>query len=338
MLRRQGSWSFVGIVLALIAILAGPSVSSAASQSGGDAALPYSYRQFLASVGGSRYVMVHGQRMHYVESGALNRPTLLLLHGSPDNIYTWRHIMPALVTKYHVIAPDFIGFGRSAHPSMQYTWTAETRYLTAFIAAKQLKHVTLVATDIGGLFGFAYAVEHPQNVTALAFWETVTAPIAGYDILGSYCQACVGFFKVPKDPVLSQQFLIDNADLAAQIYGGPGLVHPLKSAELAGYAHFLATPSERRIVAQIGAQMPIAGDPVVNAWTAATFARFLRTSPIPKLVLYATPGSILPAATAIGLGMPNTQYTAVGTGYHYLTEDQPQAITAAILAWRATIR
>lgn len=61
--------------------------------------------------------------------------------------------------------------------------------------------------------------------------------------------------------------------------------------------------------------------------------RYLRVSNLPKLVLDADPGSILPGSTAIGLCTPNTTCTAFGPGYHYLVEDAPGAIVAALLSW-----
>jgi len=335
-------WTLFGLIVVTMTVIGTPTSSHASSVSYtastvSKSNLPPVYQQFLLSVGGSHFVTVDGVRMHYVENGSVSRPTLLLLHGSPDNIFTWRTIMPLLMQHYHVVAPDLIGFGLSDHPDIRYTWSAETHYLTKFIEALHLHHVTLVVTDIGGLFGFTYAANHPQNIAGIALWESVTAPIPSYDVLGAYCPACVQFFQVPKNPALAKKYIIDNPQFATQIYSSSkGLLHPLSPTELAGYAYFLSTPSERRVVAEIGTQMPIAGDPTNNFRTITAFAHDLRTSAVPKLVLYANPSSILPAATAIGLGMPNTQYASVGAGYHYLAEDEPIAIVNALLTWRAT--
>ena len=275
--------------------------------------LPPAYLQFLSSVGGSHYIKVKDQQIHYVEAGPKEQPTLLLLHGSPDNIFSWRDIMPALAQHYHVIAPDLLGFGLSSRPNIKYTWSTEIDYLTGFIEAMKLHHFNLIATDIGGLFGFAYASEHPENVASITMWETVTAPIPSYEVLGSYCQVCVGFFQTPRE---HPEYLIYDDQLASQIYQG-SLLHPLDDAQLAGYAYFLNTPQKRKVVTDIGAQMPIAGDPANNFKIISKFAFYLRTNDGPKLLLYATPGSILPGATAMGLGMPNTTYYSVGAGYHY---------------------
>ncbi len=143
---------------------------------------------------------------------------------------------------------------------------------------------------------------------------------------------------MPKDSVLAAKDIIDNPGFAQQIYGGSGLVHPLSGATLAGYSYFLRTTAQRRVVAEIGADMPIGGTPATDYRIAVSFARYLRSSRVPKLVLYANPGSILPGATAIGLGMPNTTDVSVGGGRHYLAEDEPAAITQAILQWRSGLQ
>lgn len=334
-------------MLAALTVLAGlvvaPNVAAAvparasATIAATTVGLPAAYQAFLDTVGGSRFVQVGDVRMHYVEAGPLDAPVLLLVHGSPDNVYSWRNVMPELARSYRVVAPDLAGFGLSGAPAVRLSWASEIRYLTGFIAALKLRNVTLVTTDIGGLFGFAYATAHPDNVAGVAVWETVTAPIPGYDLLGAYCAACVGFFQVPKDPALRRQYITNNPDFAAQIYGGAGLLHPLSGDELAGYSYFLASPAQRDRVADVGADMPIGGSPASTFAIASAFARWLRTSTVPKLLIYAAPGSILPAATAAGLGWPNTTYAPVGVGYHYLVEDEPAAITAAVLAWRQTL-
>jgi haloalkane dehalogenase len=340
MKRRRGTAAAVLTMVLGLTLPAAP--ASAGGRAGpsprlpvASAGLPAAYRAFLDRVGGSRFVTVGGVRMHYVESGARSRPTLLLLHGSPDNVFSWRDVMPGLAEHYHVVAPDLVGFGRSGKPGGPLTWAAEIRYLTLFIEARGLRDVTLVATDIGGIFGSAYATAHPRNVRGLVLWETVTAPIPGYDLLASYCNACVGFFRVPKDPALREQYIVGNPDFAAQVYGGAGLLRPLSGDELAGYSYFLSTRAQRANVADIGASMPIAGVPADNYRIAARYARHLRTSTVPKLVLYGAPGGILPGSTAIGLGTPNTTYVPVGAGIHYLAEDAPAATVAAILAWLA---
>lgn len=332
--RTTTAWLGAVAVIALGLATPLPAVAEAAPAPAVSAGtVPQSYQEFLASVGGSRYVQVGGVRMHYVEAGDRSRPVLLLLHGSPDNVFAWRDVMPELAEEYHVIAPDLVGFGQSGKPAGHLTWATEIRYLTGFIQATQLREVTLVATDIGGLFGFSYATTHPDNVAGIAIWETVTAPIPSYEVLGSYCPDCVGFFQTPKDPALRSAYIVKNPDFAEQVYGGTGLLEPLVGDEVAGYEYFLSTPAQRSNVADIGANMPIAGVPAVNFAIASEFARYLRVSNVPKLVLYADPGSILPGSTAIGLGTPNTTYTAVGPGYHYLVEDAPDAIVAALLSW-----
>ncbi len=332
MLKKQ---SFYKVNLISLLVLTGVLLSSSLTTLAADP-LPKAYQAFLDKVGGSHFIEVNGAKIHYVESGPSDGPTLLLLYGSPANVFSWRNIIPTLAQQYHVIAPDFLGFGLSDSPDIQYTWTTEIKYLTDFIAAKNLQHITLVGAEIGGIFGFAYASNHPDNVAGIVFWEAETAPISNPQDVTNYCEQCLTFF--PKDSKTLQDFFVSNAGLAEFIYGGKGpLLHPLSGDELAGYSYFLSTPAQRKVFAQIRAQMPIAGDVPENVLIQTAYAKYLRTNNVPKLLLYANPGIFLPEKQAKGLGLANTQIVSVGNGKHYLTEDEPQAINSAILAWRANL-
>ncbi|MBF6593152.1 MAG: alpha/beta fold hydrolase [Thermaceae bacterium] len=292
--------------------------------------LPSSYQTFLQQEGGSHFIRVRDSYMHYVESGPQEQPTLLLLHGSPDNIYIWRKIMPILAQRYHVVAVDLIGFGLSGQPTGIYTWQLENDYLSSFIEALKLKNITLVGTDIGGLFAFNYAAQNPSNVKGLAFFETLTEPFANAKAV---CKGCE-FFLALKDPQQRAAYTTNNPGLAKQTYG------QLKPEDFAAYAFTLSTPRSREIAGEIGADFPIAGEPQGSFQTASTFAKYLRTSPVPKLVLYGNPGLTMPEAVvkSYQAAMPNLTAVYVGAGEHYLAEDQPQAIAQAILSWRDQLR
>ena len=297
------------------------------------AALPASYRLFLAEVGGSHVVAVRGSYLHYVAMGDPTRPTLLLVHGSPDNVYTWRNIMPILATRYHVVAVDLLGFGRSGQPALRYGWQVEIDYLTAFIQTLGLRHVTLIGTDIGGLFSFAYAQQHPGNVAGLAFWETFVQPIPSYASL-AYCGACKTFF--PRDPTASLAYARHDPQFIAQAYS-QSLLSPPTAGVLAAYAFPFTTPAVREIPVEVGADMPIGGRPAATYAIIAAYARYLKTTSPPKLALYGTPGYVMPLGVLQrwSVGVPNVTLAPVGKGYHYLSEDEPGAVAQAILAWRA---
>ncbi len=297
------------------------------------AALPAAYRLFLDEVGGSRFVVVRGSSIHYVALGDPTRPTLLLVHGSPDNVFTWRNILPILATRYHVVAVDLLGFGRSGQPTLRYGWQVEIAYLTAFIQALGLRHVTLIGTDIGGLFSFAYAQQHPGNIAGLAFWETFVQPIPSYASL-AYCGACATFF--PRDPTASLTYARHTPTFIAQLYG-QSLLSPPTAEVLAAYTFPFTTPNARAIPVEVGADMPIGGRPAATYAIIAAYARYLKTTTTPKLALYGTPSYVMPPGLLRrwGAGVPNLTIAPVGKGYHYLSEDEPGNIAQQILTWRA---
>lgn len=98
------------------------------------------------------YVAVGGVRMHYLDEG--RGEPILCLHGEPSWCYLYRKMIPHLAAKHRVIAPDLIGFGRSDKfaDKAAYTYAMHHDALVAFIKALDLKRITLVCQDWGGLW------------------------------------------------------------------------------------------------------------------------------------------------------------------------------------------
>ena len=111
-----------------------------------------------------RYTTWRDWRIHYVDEGKGER-TFLCLHGEPTWSYLYRKMIPGfLATGARVVAPDFVGFGRSDKPTDEslYTFDFHRRFLLWFIEKLQLRHVTLVVQDWGGLLGLTLPMEVPQ--------------------------------------------------------------------------------------------------------------------------------------------------------------------------------
>lgn len=107
-----------------------------------------------------------GFRMHYVDEGA-GEP-VLLLHGEPTWSYLFRELIPALRTRHRVIAPDHMGFGKSETPTgRRYDLTAHIDNLEALILALDLRDITLVGHDFGGMVAVGVALRHPDRVARL---------------------------------------------------------------------------------------------------------------------------------------------------------------------------
>lgn len=114
-------------------------------------------------------------RLHYLDEGPRNGPIILLLHGQGCWSYIFRHMIPALTAAGHrVIAPDFIGFGRSDKlPSTDdYTFEKHIHWLMAFFRAMNFQGITAYLFDWGGFFGLRIAAEHPDFFARIALSNT----------------------------------------------------------------------------------------------------------------------------------------------------------------------
>lgn len=113
---------------------------------------------------------VDGINIFYRESGPKDAPTVLLLHGFPSSSHMFRNLMPQLAEHYHVVAPDYPGFGYSAQPSLKqfsYTFTALADLIDDFAQTIGVQNYVLYMQDYGGPVGFRLAVKHPERVRAL---------------------------------------------------------------------------------------------------------------------------------------------------------------------------
>ncbi len=118
------------------------------------------------------YVDVRGLRMHYVDEG--QGDPILCLHGEPSWSYLYRKMIPTLSRKSRVIAPDLVGFGRSDKLAERsdYTYAMHHDMVAGFITALDLKRITLVCQDWGGLLGLPLATEMPDRFARLVIMNT----------------------------------------------------------------------------------------------------------------------------------------------------------------------
>lgn len=118
------------------------------------------------------YTEVSGLRMHYVDEGAGD--PILCLHGEPSWAYLYRKMIPTLKQKNRVIAPDLIGFGRSDKLTAKsdYTFELHERTITELIRNLDLKNITLVCQDWGGLIGLVVAAQNADRFARLVIMNT----------------------------------------------------------------------------------------------------------------------------------------------------------------------
>jgi pimeloyl-ACP methyl ester carboxylesterase len=139
-----------------------------------------------------KYVKVDGLDIFYREAGPKDAPTILLLHGFPTSSHMFRNLITALSDRFHMVAPDYPGYGNSSMPSLKefdYTFDRIADVMDKFIALVGLEKYSLYLQDYGAPVGYRIAAKHPERVQALIvqngnayeegldnkFWEPVKA-------------------------------------------------------------------------------------------------------------------------------------------------------------------
>jgi pimeloyl-ACP methyl ester carboxylesterase len=115
-------------------------------------------------------VTVDGLDLFYREAGTPQRPAVLLLHGFPTSSHMYRELIPMLATDYHVIAPDYPGFGQSSAPDaaeFAYTFDHLAEIMESFLKHIGCTRFALYMQDYGSPVGFRIAEKHPEWVSAL---------------------------------------------------------------------------------------------------------------------------------------------------------------------------
>jgi pimeloyl-ACP methyl ester carboxylesterase len=124
-----------------------------------------------------RTVKVDGLNIFYREAGPKDAPTILLLHGLPSSSRMFQPLLTRLAGSYHLVAPDYPGFGHSDWPDpkqFDYTFDHIASVMTDFTQALGLSHYTLYMQDYGGPVGFRMALAHPERVQALIVQDAVS--------------------------------------------------------------------------------------------------------------------------------------------------------------------
>jgi pimeloyl-ACP methyl ester carboxylesterase len=139
-----------------------------------------------------RYATVDGHRLFYRKAGDAGAPALVLLHGFPTSSHMFRDLVPALADRYHVIAPDHLGFGLSDAPPVDefdYTFDALTDLTAALLRSLGVQRYAIYVQDYGAPIGWRLALREPSAITAIisqsgnaydagfveSFWKVVQA-------------------------------------------------------------------------------------------------------------------------------------------------------------------
>jgi pimeloyl-ACP methyl ester carboxylesterase len=123
-----------------------------------------------------RTVAVDGRNIFYREAGPKDAPTLLLLHGFPSSSRMFEPLLSRLADRYHLVAPDYTGFGHSDWPDIpqfDYTFDHLTKIVDRFTQVIGLQRYTLYMQDYGGPIGLRIAIAHPERIEGLIVQNAV---------------------------------------------------------------------------------------------------------------------------------------------------------------------
>ncbi|HBP87558.1 MAG TPA: hydrolase [Nitrospiraceae bacterium] len=115
-------------------------------------------------------VQVDGLDIFYREAGPKDAPVILLLHGFPTSSHMFRNLIPQLSDRFHVVAPDYPGFGNSSMPPVDeftYTFDNLAKFIDKFTKKVGLDSYSLYMMDYGAPVGFRLAVSHPERIESL---------------------------------------------------------------------------------------------------------------------------------------------------------------------------
>jgi haloalkane dehalogenase len=276
----------------------------------------------------SNYVEVNGSKMHYVDEGSGD--PILFLHGNPTSSYLWRNIIPYLTAHGRCIAPDLIGMGKSDKPRLAYRFSDHYKYVKGFIEKLELEKITLVIHDWGSGLGFHYAMENENNVKGVAFMEALLKPMRWSDFPKDFKMG----FKLMRTPVIGW-FMISVMNVFVKQILPDATVRDLAPEEKSAYQEPFKTISSRKPIRQWPCEIPIDGNPSDMHSLISDYCQKLQNSTLPKLLFYATPGGIItPEVFEWSKDkLKNLKTVDIGSGIHYLQEDNPHKIGDELSKW-----
>ena len=111
-----------------------------------------------------KFVIVNNHKIRYLETGKESKEYLILLHGLGYSADQWKNVMPYLNKKYHVIAPDLLGFGYSDKPLEDYDMATFSRFFTAFTQVLRIEHAAVIGSDLGGRIAAECAIKQIKSI------------------------------------------------------------------------------------------------------------------------------------------------------------------------------
>ena len=270
-----------------------------------------------------RRVRVLDSEISYVDTG--RGDPIVFLHGNPTSSYLWRNVIPHVSGLGRCLAPDLVGMGRSGKsPREAYLFGDHAAYLDAWFEALGLKrNVTLVVHDWGSALGFHRAFRHPEQIRAIAYMEAIALPLRWEDF-----GEAAGIFQALRSDRGEHMILDDN--IFVETILPRNVMRGLGEEEMIAYRLPFLEREARLPTLAWPRQIPIEGEPADVTQIVEQYGEWLADSGLPKLLVLSEPGAIMRGRTRdFCRGWPNQREVTVAGG-HFLQEDAPAEIGAAL--------
>ena len=273
---------------------------------------------------------VGGVEMAYVDASGHSEGAVVFLHGNPTSSYLWRNIIPHVSPLARCLAPDLMGMGESdGTPDGSYRFADHSKYLdTWFDAVLPEGPVALVVHDWGSALGFHWARRHPDRVQGLVYMEAIVRPVTWDEWPEAARQVFQGFRSdAGESMALERNIFVERVLPGSTIRG-------ISDEAMDVYRRRYTEPGEsRRPTLSWPREIPIEGEPADVVAIVAEYAEWLSVAQTPKLFVNAEPGAILTGPQReFCRSFPNQREVTV-PGVHFIQEDSPQEIGAAIAEW-----
>lgn len=265
---------------------------------------------------------VDGFRIFYREAGPADAPKLLLLHGFPSASHMFRDLIPLLADRFHIVAPDLPGFGRSDLPGRGYTFEQIADTVSRFTEIVGFDRFGLYVFDYGAPTGFRLALKHPDRITALisqngnAYEEGLSA---GWNPIRAYWEDAS-----PANREALRVLLRPETTIWQYTHGVPDVA----AVSPDGYSldnFYLARPGADEV------QLDLFRDYRSNVALYPAFQEYFRTRQPPFLAVWGKndPFFLPPGAEAFKRDMPRATVRFLDTG-HFALETHAPEIAAAM--------
>jgi pimeloyl-ACP methyl ester carboxylesterase len=266
-------------------------------------------------------VMIDGLNIFYREAGPKNAPTILLLHGYPSSSRMFATLIPLLADRYHLVAPDYPGFGESDAPAaseFHYTFDHLAKVVDDFTQVIGLHNYVLYQQDYGGPIGMRLAVMHPERVRAIIVQNAVAHEDGlgpAWDIRRAYWRDRAGY----ENKVIPGFTSLEGAR-TRHLGSSPHPEH-YDPESWEWEATVLSRPGERQI------QSDLFFDYQTNVANYSSWQAWLKQHHPPLLVLWGRydPSFALTEAQAYRRDVPNAEIHVLNAGHFALDEKVDEA-------------